>query len=67
MSKARERNKGLLMKCPYHVIARWLQVNQFYNGLNGMSRLILDALTRGSFSKNSDIKAYELFRRYGKK
>ena len=39
---------------------RWLQVNQFYNGLNKTSRVILNASVGGSFSKKNYIDAYEL-------
>ena len=35
-------------------------MNQFYNGLNNMSRVILDASVGGSFSKKIAIEAYEL-------
>ena len=47
MDEAWERYKGLLRKYPHHEILTWLSVNQFYNGLNGMSRVILDTSTRG--------------------
>ena len=58
MFEAWERYKRLLRKCPHHEILRWLQVNQFYNGLNMSSQVILNASTRVSFLKKSDIEAY---------
>ena len=60
MAKAWDKYKGLLRKCPHHEIPRWLQVNQFYNGLNSMSRAILDASARGLFLKKNEMEAYEI-------
>ena len=60
MVEAWERYKGLLRKCPHHEILRWLQVNQFYNRLNSMPRVILEASLGRPFFKKNDIEAYEI-------
>ena len=55
MTKAWERYKGLLRKYPHHEIPRWLQVNRFYNGLDNMSQVILDASSRGAIKKKKKL------------
>ncbi len=46
--EAWERYKDLLRKCPHHEIAKWLQVQTFYNGLNGMLKSTIDAAAGGA-------------------
>ena len=60
ISEAWEKYKGLFRKCPNHERLRWLQVNQFYNGLNISSQVIVETSAEISFSKKSDIEAYEI-------
>ena len=55
-----ERFKELLRKCPHHGIEKWMLVHNFYNGLNGTTRRIIDAATGGAFMSKSANEAYEL-------
>ena len=48
LCEAWERFKDLLRKCPHHEIAKWLQVQTFYNGLSGIMRTIIDAAAGGA-------------------
>ena len=41
--EAWERFKELLRKCPHHSIPYWIQMETFYNRLNGQTRTIVDA------------------------
>ncbi|XP_068651585.1 uncharacterized protein [Aristolochia californica] len=41
--EAWERYKDLIRRCPQHGLPNWLQVQMFYNGLNGQTRTIVDA------------------------
>ncbi|XP_068649014.1 uncharacterized protein [Aristolochia californica] len=43
-----ERYKDLIRRCPQHGLPDWLQVQMFYNGLNGQSRTIVDAASGGT-------------------
>ncbi|XP_075500001.1 uncharacterized protein LOC142538578 [Primulina tabacum] len=55
-----ERYKELLRKCPNHGYAEWVQIQLFYNGLDGPTRGNVDAAVGGTiFSKTPD-EAYEL-------
>ncbi|XP_062116773.1 uncharacterized protein LOC133830740 [Humulus lupulus] len=50
-----ERFKDLLRKCPHHGIEKWMLVHNFYNGLCGTTRTIIDAVAGGAFmSKGAD-------------
>ncbi|XP_062075256.1 uncharacterized protein LOC133779295 [Humulus lupulus] len=55
-----ERFKYLLRKCPHHGIEKWMLVHNFYNGLCGTTRTIIDAATGGAFMSKSANEAYEL-------
>ncbi|XP_073031227.1 uncharacterized protein [Primulina eburnea] len=58
--EAWERYKELLRKCPNHGYAEWVQIELFYNGLDGPTRGNVDAAAGGTiFSKTPD-EAYEL-------
>ncbi|XP_075475685.1 uncharacterized protein LOC142509480 [Primulina tabacum] len=58
--EAWERYKELLSKCPNHGYADWVQIELFYNGLDGPTRGNVDAAAGGTiFSKTPD-EAYEL-------
>ncbi|XP_073019282.1 uncharacterized protein [Primulina eburnea] len=43
--EAWERYKDLLRKCPNHGFEDWVQIELFYNGLNGQTRGTVSALT----------------------
>ncbi|XP_040996048.1 uncharacterized protein LOC121242223 [Juglans microcarpa x Juglans regia] len=43
-----ERYKDLIRRCPQHGLPDWLQVQMFYNGLNGQTRTIVDAASGGT-------------------
>ena len=55
-----ERFKDILRRCPHHAIPEWLQIQIFYNGLNMVTRSMVDAATRGTFNNKSPDEAYEL-------
>ncbi|XP_073030643.1 uncharacterized protein [Primulina eburnea] len=58
--EAWERYKELLRNCPNHGYADWVQIELFYNGLDGPTRGNVDAAAGGTiFSKTPD-EAYEL-------
>ncbi|XP_075486253.1 uncharacterized protein LOC142525853 [Primulina tabacum] len=58
--EAWERYKELLRMCPNHGYADWVQIELFYNGLDGPTRGNVDAAAGGTiFSKTPD-EAYEL-------
>ncbi|XP_073037960.1 uncharacterized protein [Primulina eburnea] len=58
--EAWERYKELLRKCPNHGYGDWVQIELFYNGLDGPTRGNVDAAAGGTvFSKTPD-EAYEL-------
>ncbi|KAF5477447.1 hypothetical protein F2P56_004087 [Juglans regia] len=46
--EAWERYKYLIRCCPQHGLPNWLQVQMFYNGLNGKTRTIVDAAAGGT-------------------
>ena len=58
--EAWERYKELLRKCPHHGLPRWMQVHNFYNGLTGTTRTLIDASAGGTLMKKTDEEAYEL-------
>ncbi|XP_050233798.1 uncharacterized protein LOC126682206 [Mercurialis annua] len=47
--EAWERFNEYLRKCPHHGVPDWLVVETFFNGLNGATRMMLDAASGGSF------------------
>ncbi|XP_062103005.1 uncharacterized protein LOC133814000 [Humulus lupulus] len=55
-----ERFKDLIRKCPHHGIEKWMLVHNFYNGLCGITRTIIDAAAGGAFMSKSANEAYEL-------
>ncbi|XP_062118324.1 uncharacterized protein LOC133831937 [Humulus lupulus] len=55
-----ERFKDLLRKCPHHGIEKWMLVHNFYNGLCGTTRTIIDAPAGGAFMSKGADEAYEL-------
>ena len=59
-SDACERFKDLLRKCPHHGIPHCIQMETLYNGLNGASRMVLDASANGAILSKSYNEAYEI-------
>ena len=55
-----ERFKNLLRKCLYHGIPLWVQIQTFYNGLNGQTKSIVDAAASGSLMTKTYEEAHEL-------
>ncbi|XP_062103987.1 uncharacterized protein LOC133815123 [Humulus lupulus] len=58
--EAWERFKDLIRKCPHHGIERWMLVHNFYNGLCGTTRTLIDAAAGGAFMRKSANEAYDL-------
>ncbi|XP_060961611.1 uncharacterized protein LOC133031876 [Cannabis sativa] len=55
-----ERFKDLIRKCPHHGIEKWMLVHNFYNGLVGNTRTLIDAAAGGAFMRKSVNEAYDL-------
>ncbi|XP_062094211.1 uncharacterized protein LOC133800271 [Humulus lupulus] len=62
-SDAWERFKELLRKCPHHGIPHCIQMETFYNGLNAVSRMVLDASANGAILSKSYNEAFEILER----
>ena len=58
--EAWERYKDLLRRCPHHGLPKWMQVQNFYNGLNASTRTLIDAASGGAFMCKSQDDAYNL-------
>ncbi|XP_075474877.1 uncharacterized protein LOC142505677 [Primulina tabacum] len=58
--EAWERYKELLRKCPNHGFEDWVQIELFYNGLNGQTRGTVDAAAGGTIFNKSPEQAYDL-------
>ncbi|XP_073317223.1 uncharacterized protein [Primulina huaijiensis] len=58
--EAWERYKELLRKCPNHGFEDWVQIELFYNGLNGKTRGKVDAADGGTIFAKSPDQAYDL-------
>lgn len=58
--EARERYKDLLRRCPHHGLLKWMQVQNFYNGLSGSTRTLIDAASGGEFMGKNQDDAYDL-------
>ena len=52
--------KELLRKCPHHDIERWMLVHNFYNGLCGTTRTIINAAAGDGFMSKGADEVYEL-------
>ncbi|XP_075492508.1 uncharacterized protein LOC142530562 [Primulina tabacum] len=57
--EAWERYKELLRKCPNHGFEDWVQIELFYNGLNGETRGTVDAAAGGTIFTKSPEQAYD--------
>ncbi|XP_073039365.1 uncharacterized protein [Primulina eburnea] len=58
--EAWERYKELLRKCPNHDFEDWVQIELFYNGLNGQTRTTVDAAACGTIFAKYPAQAYDL-------
>ncbi|XP_073026757.1 uncharacterized protein [Primulina eburnea] len=58
--EAWERYKELLRRCPNHGFEDWVQIELFYNGLNGQTRTTVDAAAGGTIFAKSPAQAYDL-------
>ncbi|XP_061981417.1 uncharacterized protein LOC133701500 [Populus nigra] len=52
--------KDLLRRCPHHGLPKWMQVQNFYNGLNASTRTLIDAASGGAFMSKAQDDAYNL-------
>ena len=57
--EAWDQFKELIRKCPHHGIEKWMLVHNFYNGLLGSTRTMIDAASGGAFMKKSANDAYD--------
>ena len=48
-----------MRKCPYHGLARWMQIYNFYTGLNAHTRQMIDTLAGGIFLKRTTQQAFD--------
>ena len=55
-----DRYKELLRKCPHHGLTRWMQIYNFYTGLNAHTRQMIDTSIGGIFSKRTTQQAFDL-------
>ncbi|KAJ8774906.1 hypothetical protein K2173_019910 [Erythroxylum novogranatense] len=60
LHEAWKRYKDLLRKCPHHGYQEWVQVEMFYNGLNGQTRTIVDAAAGGILMRKTSQEACAL-------
>ncbi|XP_073061708.1 uncharacterized protein [Primulina eburnea] len=58
--EAWERYKELLRRCPNHGFKDWVQIELFYNGLNGQTRTNVDAAAGGTIFAKSPAQDYDL-------
>ncbi|XP_073057234.1 uncharacterized protein [Primulina eburnea] len=58
--EAWERYKELLRRFPNHGFEDWVQIELFYNGLNGQTRTTVDATAGGTIFAKSPAQAYDL-------
>ena len=56
-----ERFKDLLRRCPHHKLPTWLQVLTFYNGLNHVTRQMIDVVAKGALNRKTLKAIQELF------
>ena len=55
-----DRYKEFLRKCPYHGLTRWMQIYNFYTGLNSHKRQMIDTSVGGIFLKMTTQQAFDL-------
>ncbi|XP_061366894.1 uncharacterized protein LOC133310023 [Gastrolobium bilobum] len=61
--EAWEKFKDLLRKCPNHGIPEWIQMETFYNGLNGPTKGMVDASSGGAILEKTYTEAYAILER----
>ena len=55
-----ERFKEFQRKCLHHGIEKWMLVHNFYNGLWGDTRTLINVAVGGAFMSKSANEAYDL-------
>ena len=55
-----DKYKELLRKCPHHVLTRWMQIYNFYTGLNAHTRQMIDTSAGGILLKRATQQAFDL-------
>ena len=60
MHEAWERYKELLRKCPHLGLPRWMQIQNFYMGLDSTTQTMIDVSVGGALMKKNENEAYEL-------
>ncbi|XP_050222643.1 uncharacterized protein LOC126672731 [Mercurialis annua] len=60
LPEAWEQFNEYLRKCPHHGVPGWLVVETFFNGLNGATRMMLDAASGGSFREKEPNQCNDL-------
>jgi hypothetical protein len=60
VAMAWDRIKLMLRTCPSHGVNEWTILHSFYNGLNYMSRNILDSAAGGAFMGKTIVEAKEI-------
>ncbi|KAJ4716956.1 DNA-directed DNA polymerase [Melia azedarach] len=58
--EAWKRYKDMMRRCPHHSLSKWLQVQTFYNGLGGSTRMLVDAVAEGVLLGKTINEAYDL-------
>ncbi|XP_022868533.1 uncharacterized protein LOC111388104 [Olea europaea var. sylvestris] len=58
--EAWERFKDLLRRCPQYGFQKWVQIEIFYNGLNGQTRTMVDVVAGGILMAKTAEAAYAL-------
>ena len=55
-----KRYKDLLRRCPHHGLTKWMQVQNFYKGLGGSTRTLIDVVAGGAFMGKTQDEAYKI-------
>lgn len=55
-----EHYKEILRRCPNHGFEDWVQIELFYNGLNGQTRTTVDAAAGGTIFVKTPDEVYDL-------
>ncbi|KAL4281689.1 hypothetical protein GQ457_03G015100 [Hibiscus cannabinus] len=63
MHECWDRFNGLLRKCTNHGFQDWTQVVMFYNGVNALTRMMLDASANGTLLDKSPEEAFDIMDR----
>ena len=60
LTKMWDRYKELLRKCPHHGLTKWMQIYNFYIGLNAHTRKMIDTSVGGIFFEKDDTIGFRL-------